>query len=121
MLTSTHNIPNNPKSPITSMLIPPWITPTMYACYRSEPLKGSCRSGFDSSIYKKLYYPKQEIVTDSHIYTSTSNSFCTKGFPVYDRYKESYNQNPQIIDDVKSFGTAPLKRFESKAIKSCCN
>lgn len=102
------------RFPISTMLIPPWISPTMYSCYRSEPLKGSRKAGFDGPIYGKLYCPKEEIMTDRHIYTSTSNSFCTKGFPMYDRYKESYhNQFPRIAEDLKTFDSIPLK--------SCCN
>lgn len=130
MLTPSFN-----KYPST-ILIPPWNTPSLYACARYQPLKGSFRSGFEGPIYKKLYsydsteysghvYQKSErytntegvgtsCYTDEHIYTPSSDSFCTKGFPIINRYKESPRYlNLEIPED--------LKNFNSTSLKSCCN
>jgi hypothetical protein len=132
LTTSYKNVPS-------TILIPPWNTPTLYACARSEPLKGSYRSGFDGQLYKKLYYPdniqiynacdgmkysgqtyqKQEIYTDGHIYMPSSDSFCTKGSPVINRYKDSskfssLNYNEEDIPE-------DLKTFHLNSLKSCCN
>jgi hypothetical protein len=106
---------DNPQN----MLIPPWITPTMTSCVRTQPLKGNT-----SPIYANLYNPSTpRLLTDRTIYLDPfSKEYCkpcTRGFPRLCLTTQDQSNN------IHQFGSNlreadDLKNFNYKPLKSCC-